>query len=94
MANARAAARQVTTHPAWTAASTAGVGASRPRLENSFSSQQRIRWVVFSWQVRHVEAEVLHLVEPADVHLVAISVRLEPRKSRRDRLVIRPQVKN
>ena len=38
-------------------------------------------------QVRHVEAEV-DLVEPADVHLVQMPVRLQPR----DRLVVRAQV--
>ena len=35
-----------------------------------------------------VEAEVVDLVEPADVHLVEVPVRLEPR----DRLIVGPQV--
>jgi hypothetical protein len=39
--------------------------------------------------VGHVEAVVLDFVEPADVHLVQMPVRLEPR----DRLVVCPQVK-
>jgi hypothetical protein len=38
--------------------------------------------------VRHIETEVLDLIEPTDVHLVEILVRLEPR----NRLIVRPKV--
>ena len=41
-----------------------------------------------SLQMRHVEAEVLDLVEPADVHLVEVLVRFQPR----NRLIVSPLV--
>ncbi len=56
------------------------VGEAAPR--------QRVRRVARARQVRHVDAEILDLVEPANVHLVQMPARLEPR----DCLVVRPQV--
>ena len=47
-----------------------------------------VRRVVQAWQVRHVDAVVLDLVQAADTHLVQMPVRLEPR----DRLVVRSRV--
>ena len=42
------------------------------------AQRQRVRRVACAGQVRHVEAEVLDLIEPVDLHLVAteMSVRL------------------
>ena len=51
----------------------------RPVAVGETESQRRARRVACAGQVRHVEAEVLDLVEPADVHLVGVLVRLEPR---------------
>ena len=51
--------------------------------------RQRVCRVACTWQVHHVEVEVLNLVEPTDVHLLQMQVRLQPR----DRLLVCPQVK-
>ena len=50
--------------------------------------RQRISRIARIRQMRHVESEVLDLVEPANVHLIEMPVRLELC----DRLVVRPQV--
>ena len=53
------------------------------------AQRQRVRRVACAGQVRPVEAEVLDLIEPVDLHLVEMSVRLWPC----DHLVLCAQVK-